>query len=281
SVARNGTARPSLETGSPGGRGAGMEPEPHPLLDIDPNSARSRHELTRHAIVSSVPIAARRRLHAEILAALLEADADPADIVHHAEAAGASDVVADHVLIAARRAAALASNREAFSHYVRAADFVDRMSQAEHAGLLEEVAAASYEVGRLHEAFVAVERAVGLYRDLHDDAAVGRCTRILARFHWYAGNGDAAQRAAREAIAILEPLGDSVALARAYSELSQLAMLKEDPAEAIAWGERAGDLAQSLGDRHTHAHALVNLGAAKLQLDHQDLGPLLAAPAVA
>ena len=62
-----------------------------------------------------------------------------------------------------------------------------------------------------------MERAVGLHRDLHDDAAVGRCTRILSRFHWYSGNGDAAQRAALEAIAILEPLGDSVALARAYS----------------------------------------------------------------
>ena len=41
------------------------------------------------------------------------------------------------------------------------------------------------------------------------------------------GNGDAGQRAAREAIAILEPLGDSVALARAYSERSQLAGRRE------------------------------------------------------
>src|SRR4029079_9834898 len=36
-----------------------------------------------------------------------------------------------------------------------------------------------------------------------------------------------------------------------------------------------------LGDAHTSAHALVNIGAAKLQIDHQDIGPLLAAHAVA
>ena len=165
-----------LDIVMPGWPGAAMEPERQHLLDIDTNHVRFRHELTRHAIVSSVPSAARRRLHAEILKALLVADADPADIVHHAEAAGATDVVAGHVLVAARRAAALASNREAFSHYLRAADFVDRMSQPEHAVLLEELAAAAYEVGRLQEAFAAVERAIGLYRDLHDAAAVGRCT---------------------------------------------------------------------------------------------------------
>jgi DNA-binding CsgD family transcriptional regulator/tetratricopeptide (TPR) repeat protein len=270
-----------LDIVMPGWPGAAMEPERQHLLDIDTNHVRFRHELTRHAIVSSVPSAARRRLHAEILAALLEAGADPADIVHHAEAAGAGEVVADHVLVAARRAAALASNREAFSHYLRAMDFTDRMSQAEHAALLEEVSAAAYEVGRTVDAFGAAERAIGLYHALDDAAAVGRCTRILARLHWYSGNGDAAQRAAREAIAILEPLGDSVDLARAYSELAQLAMLKEDPAEALAWGRRASDLAQSLGDVQTHAHALVNIGAAKLQLDHEDVGPLLEAHAVA
>ena len=134
-----------LDIVMPGWPGAAMEPERQHLLDIDTNHVRFRHELTRHAIVSSVPSAARRRLHAEILEALLEADADPADIVHHAEAAGATDVVAEHVLVAARRAAALASNREAFSHYLRAADFVDRMSQPEHAMLLEELAAAAYD----------------------------------------------------------------------------------------------------------------------------------------
>ena len=129
-----------LDAVMPGWPAAAEEPERRQLLEVEPAYVRFRHELARNAIRSSVPAAARRRLHAEILDALLAADADPADIVHHAEAAGAEDVVADYALVAARRAAALESNREAYSHYRRAADFVDRLPAAEQAAVLEELA---------------------------------------------------------------------------------------------------------------------------------------------
>src|SRR4029078_1349728 len=119
---------------------------------------RFRHELARNAIRSSVPIAARRRLHAEILEGLLATNADPAESVHHAEAAGAESVVADYALVAARRAAALGSNREAYSHYRRAVQFVERLAVAEQAAVLEEAASAAYAVGRLAEAFALLER---------------------------------------------------------------------------------------------------------------------------
>src|SRR5205823_10422442 len=132
------------------------------LLEVDASYVRFRHELARNAIRSSLPIAARRRLHAAILEALLAADADPADIVHHAEAAGAEDVVAEYALVAARRAAALESNREAYSHYRRAADFVDRLSPSEQATVLEELAAAAYAVGRLGDAFRALGPAAAI-----------------------------------------------------------------------------------------------------------------------
>jgi hypothetical protein len=102
-----------LDAVMPGWAAAAVEPQRRRLLDVDASYVRFRHELARHAIRSSLPVAERRRLHARILAALLEEDADPADIVHHAEAAGAEDVVAAYALVAARRAAALESNREA------------------------------------------------------------------------------------------------------------------------------------------------------------------------
>ena len=155
---------------------AAEEPERRQLLEVDPAYVRFRHELARHAIRSSIPIAARRRLHAEILEALLAADADPADIVHHAEAAGAEDVVAEYALVAARRASALGSNREAYSHYRRASQFVDRLPAAERASVLEELATVAYSVGRLDGAFVGIERAIEVYRALGDEEAVGRCS---------------------------------------------------------------------------------------------------------
>jgi DNA-binding CsgD family transcriptional regulator/tetratricopeptide (TPR) repeat protein len=270
-----------LDAVMPNWSAAAEEPERRRLLDVDPRYVRFRHELARNAIRSRLPIAAQRRLHTEILEALLAANADPADILHHAEAAGAEDVVSDYALVAARRAAALESNREAYSHYRRAADFLDRLPPPEQATMLEELATAAYLVGRIDDALPAIERAIELYGDLGDEAAVGRCTRILSRFHWQAGNGAAARRAALDAIAILEPLGDSFELARAYSGLSQLAMLAEDDRQAFERGEQALELAMRLGDKSTQAHALVNIGSTKLKSDSREVGELIDAHGIA
>jgi predicted ATPase/DNA-binding CsgD family transcriptional regulator len=256
-------------------------PERRALLEVHPHFVRFRHELARNAIRSGVPLAARRRLHAEILAALLASDADPAEIVHHAEAAGAEGVVADYALVAARRAAALNSNREAYSHYRRASVFFDRLSAPDRATALEELAIAAYAVYRLDDAFRAIARAIAEWTVLGDAAAVGRCTQIQSRFHWHSGDGDAARAKALEAIEILEPLGESGELARAYSGLAQLKNLAEYNDQALDWGERALELATRLGDDRTRAHVLVNLGSVRLDVDHRQTSALLDAHAVA
>ena len=281
SVVPNRVATSVLDAVLPDWPAAAEEPERRQLLEVGPRYVRFRHELARNAIRSSVPIAARRRLHAQILEALVAADADPASIVHHAEAAGAEAVVAGYALTAARRAAALESNREAYSHYRRASNFVDRLSAAERATVLEELAGAAYAVGRLEDAFPAIERAIAGFKELGNDAAVGRCTRVLSRLHWFAGDGVAAREQALEAIAILERLGESVELARAYSGLSQLEMLSHNADEALAWGERALELAIRLGDESTRAHVLINIGSAKLDVDHRHTSSLLEAHAIA
>ena len=281
SVVPSRVATSLLDAVMPDWAAAAEEPERRQLLEVDSAYVRFRHELARNAIRSSIPIAARRRLHAEILEALLAADADPTNIVHHAEAAGAEDVVAEYALVAARRAAALGSNREAYSHYRRASQFVDRLPAPERASVLEELATVAYAVGRLDGAFVGIERAIDVYGALGDEEAVGRCLRALSRYHWVAGDGYAAHTAALEAIAILEPLGDSVELARAYGVVSQLAMLAEDVEPALAWGNRALELATALGDERTRAFALVNMGTAKINADPSAGAELLEAHAVA
>ncbi|HXV33193.1 MAG TPA: AAA family ATPase, partial [Gaiellaceae bacterium] len=281
SVVPNRVSTALLDAVMPGWPAAAEEPERRLLLEVEPACVHFRHELARNAIRSSLPIATRRRLHGEILAALLAADADPADIVHHAEAAGAEDVVAQYALVAARRAAALDSNKVAYSHYRRASQFLDRLAPPEQAAVLEELATAAYVVGRLDEAFAAIGRAASIDRELGDQEAVGRCTRILSRFHWYAGDGVPAREKAAEAVAILEPLGESVELARAYSGLSQLAMLADHAEEALALGERALELAVRLGDESTRAHALVNIGSARIMRDPTEWATLLEAHEVA
>jgi ATP/maltotriose-dependent transcriptional regulator MalT len=270
-----------LDTVLPGWTAAAVEPERRQLLEVDSTHVRFRHELARHAVRASLPIARQRSLHREILDALLAADADPADVVHHAEAAGAREVVADWALVAARRAAALGSNREAYSHYRRAADFVDRLPALEQAAVLEELARTGYAVGRVEDAFPALQRAIRTHGELGNEAARGRCTRILSQFHWYAGEGEIARRKALEAVAILEPLGESVELARAYGAVSQLAMVAADTEQAVTWGERALELATRLGDDSTRSHALVNIGSARIELHPDEVEALLEAYAVA
>jgi predicted ATPase/DNA-binding CsgD family transcriptional regulator len=281
SVVPNRIGTALLDEVMPGWSAAAEEPERRQLLEMDDEYLRFRHELARNAVLSNIPSVARRRLHAEVLDSLRASDADPADIVHHAEAAGAEDVVSEYALVAARRAAAFESNREAYSHYRRASDFAATMSALERADLLEELASAAYLVGRLEDAFSAVEGAIAIHRDLGDQAALGRCTRVLSRLHWFVGDGAPARAKALEAIAILEPLGESIELARACSGVAQLAMLAEDAEQALRWGQRALDLATRLGDESTRAHALVNIACTKVQLDPDETAALLEAHALA
>ena len=249
---------------------AAEEPERRQLLHVGATSVRFRHELARHAIRGSLPIARRRTLHATVLKFLLGTNGDPAEIVHHAEAAGADDVVAAHALVAARRAAALESNREAFSHYRRATSFLDRHEPGEQATILEELATAAYLVGRSDDALAAIARAIRTYEDLDALADVGRCTRMQSRFLWFAGEGERAWIKGLEAVALLEPLGDSAELGRAYSGLSQLAMLADNSRESRSWGRRALELAEKLDDDATRAHALINIATADAQEDERN-----------
>ena len=95
--------------------------------------------------------------------------------------------------------------------------------------------------------------------------------------HWHTGDGDAARATALEAIEILEPLGESVELARAYSGLGQLRCSPSTTSQALEWGERALELATRLGDERTQAHALVNLASVRVHLDPRAGAALLEA----
>jgi DNA-binding CsgD family transcriptional regulator len=107
--------------------------------------------------------------------------------------------------------------------------------------------------------------------------AVGRSTRSLSRLFWYSGDGPAAREASERAISLLLPLGDTVELARAYSGLSQLAILEGNILETERWGTQAIALADQFGDRSVRAHALVNIGSIRMQEDVDARGELIEA----
>ena len=258
---------------------AAAEAERRYLLDVTPRYVAFRHELARTAILESLPAATRRAHHAQVLQALLATGADAADLVHHAEAAGAEDVVADNVLVAARRAAALHSSREAYAHYHRALDFIDREAPHGRATMLEELAVAAQLVGRFPDAVAAVDRAAAIWEELGERESVARCLRLRSRLHWFTGDGTRSREDAERVVAILEPLGDSRELAAAYGLLARLAMLADQGDEARLFAGRAERLAVALGDEAIQLGALVTLGSLQVQVD-PDPGPLVEAHAV-
>ena len=258
---------PILDLALPTWADAAEEPERLRLLEVAPTQVHFRHELARQAILSSLSAVAQRGYHRRIVDALLVAGGDPADIVHHAEAAGAEDAVAAHVLRAARRAAQLESRREAYAHFRRALDFVDSLTDAERADILGEYAAAAYFAGHLDEALDATRRVIEMHRERGDNAEVGRWTRVLARLLWFAGDGKGVHAKAREAVEILEPLGPSIHLGAAYNTMSRHAMLRREVAETEVWGAKALEIADRFDDEETRVQALVNIASARLLVD--------------
>ena len=96
-----------------------------------------------------------------------------------------------------------------------------------------------YLTDQLPEALTARQRALELHEIAGDTGLVGDDERWLSRVSWFLGRGPDAERYAARAIASLEPLGPSRALAMAYSNFAQLRMLASDDAEAALWARRA------------------------------------------
>ena len=106
--------------------------------------------------------------------------------------------------LAARRAAELGSHREAAAQYERALRWADALPPSERACLHESRSYECYLTGRIEEALSAQERALSIWREVGDKVKVGESHRWLSRLCWYLGRHAAAERHARESLAVLE-----------------------------------------------------------------------------
>src|SRR5439155_5747220 len=78
-----------------------------------------------------------------------------------------------------------------------------------------------------------------------------------------------AERSGRDAVALLEGLPPGRELALAYANLAGNCADAARTEEAIAWGERALDLAERLDDTEIAVHALATIGSS--QEDYEKL----------
>jgi len=238
------------------------------MLQSQAGGVGFRHELARLTVEGALGPGRRADLHGRVLAALLArggAAPDPARLAHHADGAGDGPAVLAHAPVAARRAAALGAHREAAAQYARALRFADGLAPAALADLLEHYSYECYLTDQLADAVASRERALGCWRAVADRRREGDTLRWLSRLAWFEGRNVDAERAGREAVELLEGLAPGPELAMGYSNLSQLRMLAGNTEEAVAWGGRAIELADSLGQTEILVHALNNVGTAEMQ----------------
>ena len=231
------------------------------------NAIAFRHELARHAVEESLAVPVRQHLHARILAALqahAPAAMQTARLVHHADRAGDSTAVLRFAPVAADEALNLCAHRQVAAHLATALGHAATLSGEEKAMLLDRLSYECYLTGQIADAFSARESSYALWKAAGNRYKEGDCLRWLSRLAWFTTDKAAADRYAAMAVAILEPLAPGRELAWAYSNLSQLHMLADEPEEALIAGGKALALARTLGDSEIESHALNNVGTTKL-----------------
>jgi len=221
-----------------------------------------RHELARLAVEESIPVNRAIELHRKAVAALSDpprGDRDPTRLAHHAEAAGDVDAVLRFAPEAAARAVSLGAHREAAAQYARALRFGDRLPPGERAELLEYRSRECYLTDQYDDGIAALEQALECRRALGDTLNEGDALRGLSELLWCPGRTAEAERSARDAVGLLEPLPPGRELARAYANLAGICESAARSEEAIAWAGRALDLAQRLDDSEIAVHALATI----------------------
>jgi DNA-binding CsgD family transcriptional regulator len=222
------------------------------LLVSEPSGLRFRHELTRMAIAQEIPAHRAAGIHGVALAALVERGADDARLAYHAEGAADAQAVQWFAPRAAERSAALGAHREAVAQLERALRFTDGLSTKEVADLWTLLGVEAGLVDRWEGAEAAISQAVALWRQVGDAARIGDALRLRAMAEWRLCLPQAADTA-REAVAVLEPIGTSPELA---SALSRWASFQPDPASRLAIAARAETMARELDLPEVVSYAL-------------------------
>ncbi|MEE8486967.1 MAG: AAA family ATPase, partial [Gemmatimonadota bacterium] len=192
------------------------------LVSVD-GSLAFRHELARQAWKDNVDQSRTRDLHAGILRALRERSDDATGVsrlVHHAAGAEDGESLLALAPQAGAEAAELGAHREAATHYSLALNQADALEPSVRAGLLEALSRECSFIGDSERASRLLADALEIRRSLGEVYKQSEAECGLGRLAWYQGDAPAARRHTRTAIDVVESLGDSRELARAYSAWS-------------------------------------------------------------
>jgi DNA-binding CsgD family transcriptional regulator len=233
------------------------------MLRAEGDAVAFRHEIARATIEDELPPQRRVALHRAALAALA-GRGEPARLAHHAEAADDGAAVLVHAAAAGERAARLGAHREAAAHFAAALRRADGLDRAARAALLEQRASACFLGGMIPEAVEAQTLALEIHVAAGERLKEGDAHRRLSVFAWYEGDGKRVEEAGDTAVEILKTELPGRELALAYAARAITHMMDFDLQGTRAWGEKAIELAQRLGETEVLVGAIRNVGTVEL-----------------
>jgi DNA-binding CsgD family transcriptional regulator len=228
-----------------------------------------KHELYRRTIEGSLSPFKRIALNKRMLDLFLDSFEEEGDIeriVHYAKNANENDVVIKYAPVAAMQAAGVGAHIEASKLFLTAIEYCDGYDSDQLLAFYDAYAYECYLTNQTDEAIIYYTKSLEKWKQKNDIEKIGNCLFYLSRLWWINDNLIKAESFAEQAIQVLENQPSSAAKAIAYSLMSQLKMFSDLSDECIAWGQKAIDLAQELGDNAILSYALGNVGSVQIRM---------------
>ena len=228
-----------------------------------------KHELYRRTLEVSLSPLRRVALNKKILDVLqedFEKNHEIEQIIHHAKNANEYDVVIRYVPMAAKQAVCVGAHIEASRLYLTAIEYYQGDDPDTLIQFYESYAYECYLTNQIKEAIIYTGKSLNLLKKKNDEEKIGNSLRFLSRLWWFDGNRKKAESFGGQAIEVLEKQPSSSAKAMAYSNMSQLKMLSDQPEECMFWGEKAIAMANEIVDKETLSHALNNVADVQIRI---------------
>lgn len=210
-----------------------------------------RHELARETILETISPPRKQVLHRMVLDALRSSPTERRDLArlaHHAEAAGDPVAILEYAPAAARQASAASAHRGAVALYALALRFAEDLPIPEQAEMWSQYSRECGFTAQRKEQVAAMRNAVNRWHQTDNYLKYGESLGRLAFDLHLIGERPEAERVNTTAIQVLEALPPGPELEIAYNTGARLYLSKMENRKALAFAEKALELAQRRGD---------------------------------
>ncbi len=237
------------------------------ILMIENNLISFKHELTRLAILDSIPYLKTIQLHQKVLDCILEGEnLNPylALIVHHANHAKNKGILIEYAPLAAKQASRFSSHREASLHFLVAIENSDGLSVEEKLDLYDGRYYECYLSGQIEESKKAIEAMQEILEKKNDLLLLGELYLKFSKVFDLAGEADIAIKYIEKAVETLNDVPPCPQLALTLSNYSNVLENNERPYLSIEWGEKSLNLARKFKETQVEVFSLISIGKGKM-----------------